>query len=287
MSLPVRPKKSLGQNFLLDNDVLEGICHSVVGFFCECFKKLEQKIPNMKSNIGLKNIFEIGPGLGVLTEKLIEKGCHVVAIEKDERAYKHLQEHIGQKCTLIQGDVLQYNPSDLSISPLLCFGNIPYYITTPILFWFVEHRDLFLGGVFMMQKEVAERLLSVPGTKDYGRLSVKMQLQFDMKILSYHPREQFTPAPQVDSALVSFIAKEQAVFLSKKEEDFFERMTAIFFSSRRKMIRKTVENHWKINEGFWETLYEQGITSDLRPDVISPLQYLFIYSVIKKENNNP
>ena len=166
----------------------------------------------------------------------------------------------------------------------LCFGNIPYYITSDILFWFCKNKKHYPQGLFMMQNEVAERLQAKSGTKDYSRLSVKMQLNFEIQKLFIVPAASFVPKPKVNSAIVNLVPKPFA-FDSAEKEKSFETFCATLFSARRKMLRRVLnsflqEKNEAERDIFWNALKEFSVFEDTRPDAIPPESILKLYQVV-------
>lgn len=180
----IRPKKSLGQHFLTDQNIID---------------KIADSIPAKDGH----RVIEIGPGTGALTEALIEKYDDVVAVELDQRAIEVLQKKFPE-LTVHHKNVLEVDWQDLTAGKekTHVVGNLPYYITSQILFSLLEARHLFADATLMMQKEVAERLVADIRTKDYGILSVQTQLMSSPEILFPVSRNCFSPPPNVDSAMV-------------------------------------------------------------------------------------
>jgi 16S rRNA (adenine1518-N6/adenine1519-N6)-dimethyltransferase len=180
-------KKALGQNFLIDNNILNTIA-------------LEAE------KICATSCLEIGPGTGALTKKILEKNIPVFAIEKDSRAVEGLRETIlnsnKENFFICEQDILKwndfYNLENFHINfkkkPPTCIGNLPYYITSDILFWFLKNKKEFSAGLFMLQNEVADRICSQPGNKTYGRLSVRLQLEAKVEKILFVPRISFSPS---------------------------------------------------------------------------------------------
>ncbi|MFZ9520928.1 MAG: 16S rRNA (adenine(1518)-N(6)/adenine(1519)-N(6))-dimethyltransferase RsmA [Silvanigrellaceae bacterium] len=226
-------RKNLGQNFLADSSIIERIV-------------ARAETHAERSN---RRCIEIGPGSGALTRRLLENGWKVYAVEKDERAVEGLKNSLGQEFAgnldVTGTDVLRVDVSKFLLekqenSPTpLCIGNIPYYITSDILFWFLNQQKHFSAAIIMIQKEVAERLASAPGAKDYGRLTVRTQLQCEVDQVLVAPASAFVPPPKVDSAVVELKPLESPL-LATEEADAFGKFTAALFSARRKMLRKTL-----------------------------------------------
>jgi 16S rRNA (adenine1518-N6/adenine1519-N6)-dimethyltransferase len=263
-------KKSLGQNFLNDQNIIEKIATSINSLF-----------PNDKQ----KYLHEIGPGSGSLTQPLLNKGIKILALEKDQRAVDGLNETLVKsnenKIQIIQTDILKWSPeSDEQISQLnkcICVGNLPYYISSDILFWFCKFKEYYTNGIFMLQNEVADRLNAKPGTKDYGRLTVRIQLFFDVQKLFEVPSHCFVPRPKVDSAIVQLTPKPFS-FQSPEEDNAFSRFTTVLFSARRKMLRRALaaqlgdleKREQGKTESFWKLAHSLGVTEQSRPDTLSP-----------------
>jgi 16S rRNA (adenine1518-N6/adenine1519-N6)-dimethyltransferase len=180
--MQVKPKKSLGQHFLTDTNIIRKIVDAV-------------RVPD-----GGK-VMEIGPGTGAVTQFLFQRYPDLEVIEIDSRAVEFLREQYP-KLVIHQQDVLKTDWSGVGNSPISVIGNLPYYITSPILFSVLDQRQLFTSAVFMMQKEVAERLVAKPRTKDYGILSVQTQLWSTPEYLFSVSRHVFNPKPNVESAVV-------------------------------------------------------------------------------------
>lgn len=266
----LQAKKALGQNFLNDHQIVE---------------KIVDTINNLFPNENNKYLHEIGPGSGALTQLLLSKGIRILALEKDQRAVDGLNDTLVKNnenmINIIQTDILKWSPEydeKISVSnKCICVGNLPYYISSDILFWFCKNKDYYNHGIFMLQNEVVDRLNAKPGTKEYGRLTVKIQLFFEVKKLFKVPSSSFIPRPKVDSAIVQLTPK-QFSFKSTEEDNTFSKFTAILFSARRKMLRRTLsvqlENIEKKEKGkiksFWDLAHSYGVTEESRSDTLSP-----------------
>lgn len=215
-------RKKWGQNFLVDTNLLRKIVRTI----------------NPQDN---DSILEIGPGEGALTEHVLPLVKHMAAIEIDPKLIKYLQNRDDLKdCHFIHKDVLSQELADLSIpTPVKVIGNIPYNITSPILFWLIEQRKHWSEAFFMIQKEVAERLASNAGSKSYGRLTVMIGAFLDVKICFTIPPDVFIPKPRVKSAIVRLIKKKESL-VGESEFDRFEKIVGAAFSRRRKMLRNTL-----------------------------------------------
>lgn len=214
------PRKRFGQNFLVD----DGIIHAI--------------IDTIRPRPG-ETVVEIGPGLGALTRPLLERLPHLHAVELDRDIVAHLRKTWpAERLAIHAGDALKFDFGALG-DDLRVVGNLPYNISSPLLFHlmtFAPHiRDLH----FMLQKEVVERMVAAPGTADYGRLSVMLQRRFHMERLLDVPPAAFDPAPKVDSAVVRLIPKTPAE-IAPLDEALFARVVAAAFSQRRKTLRNTL-----------------------------------------------
>ncbi len=209
------PRKSRGQNFLTDDRVAQ----RHVGY-AEVSKE--------------DRVLEVGPGLGILTSKLIELSDDVTCIELDEVLQDYIENTYGDRLTLIKGDAMKvdFPPFDKFVS------NLPYSISTPIIFKLLEHD--FKKAVVMVQKEFAERMVADVGTVDYSRLSVNLFYKADCRMLEPVPASRFKPKPKVDSALVEIVPRE-APFKVLDERTFFK-VTEVTFNHRRKKIGTALKN---------------------------------------------
>ena len=272
-------KKNLGQHFLNHAPTISKIADLALGFE------------------GHPSVLEIGPGSGALTLELLKKGCRVEAVEKDTRAAQLLQslsqDQLGKgELQVHNADILTFKPKPHpSGHPQLCVGNIPYYITSDILLWFLDNIDSFVGGVFMVQDEVGSRLASGPGSKEYGRISVRVQLQCSVEKALFVPAKMFSPPPKVDSAVI-VLRKKINPYRSEEEVKKFERFTALLFSARRKMLRRILADRLNSpnketglvgdSELFWKSLIGIGIAPETRPDALSPDQILSLFRSLEQ-----
>lgn len=219
-----RARKRFGQNFLIDQAIIDGIACCV----------------NAQAG---ELVVEIGPGLGALTQRLIEdvQPLHVVELDRDLVA-RLQKRYPAAQLQVHAGDALKFDFAALSqqaARPLRLVGNLPYNISSPLLFCLQEIREYVRDQHFMLQKEVVERMVATPGHKAFGRLSVMLQLDYAMECLLEVPPESFDPAPQVDSAVVRMIpfTHPLAENLDRKK---FAQLVAQAFSQRRKVLRNTL-----------------------------------------------
>lgn len=248
-------KKSFGQNFLTDTNILQKIVDTA----------------EIDKNV---NVIEIGPGIGALTEFLAENAAEVMAFEIDERLVPILEDTLRDhdNIKVINEDVLK---ADLQIRvkefknpnlPIKVVANLPYYITTPILMHLIESKISFAEFVVMMQKEVADRISAEPNTKAYGSLSIAVQYYMTAKVAFVVPRTVFVPAPNVDSAILKMTRREQPL-VEVKDEDFFFRVSKISFVHRRKTLWNNLTSHFGKSEEV-KTKLEQALeNANIKPSI--------------------
>ena len=228
-------RKRWGQNFLVDRNLLE---------------KIVRTIDPKKSD----SILEIGPGEGALTELIFPKVKEMVAIEIDPMLIEHLKNRESLKgLNIVHGDVLLQDIESLPVKNLVrVIGNIPYNITSPIIFWLIEQLHFWDDAFIMMQKEVAERLSAVVGTKAYGRFTVVTGAYLNMEYCFTIPPDVFIPKPKVDSAIIRFTKKENPL-ISDEKYMRFNKLVSTAFSQRRKMLRNTLKG-WEIHPDLQEQI---------------------------------
>lgn len=214
-------------------------------------------------------VVEIGPGRGALTEQLAERAGRVVAVELDGTLAGILraQYALDPRVTIVEGDILDIRPADVAgTDDYVLAGNVPYYITTPILFH-VLRPPAPTRAVFLVQREVAERVVSPPGSKVYGALSVNVQAVADARILFAVPPRAFSPPPTVDSAVLLVTPRAQPLVAG---EGFSEWVVALF-GLRRKQMGRILRTVWRLTPERSDALLgEAGIASDLRPETLTP-----------------
>ena len=241
----IKPKKSLGQNFLIDNEIIEKITNII-------------EIKN-------KNILEIGPGTGNLTASIIKKTPNkIIVIEKDEELAKSLKKNFGKSINVINNDVLKINEKLLNKDILSVFGNLPYNISTEILCKWIKNLEgdkfWFDCLILMFQKEVADRIISKYETKNYGRLSILANWKLNIrKIFDVKP-SCFYPKPDVESSVLLFEPKDK--FFELKDPKNLEKLTRIFFMHRRKMLKKPFN---QLFAGNLDIATKHKINLNLRP----------------------
>ena len=248
----IKAKKSLGQNFLIDREVLE-------------------KIVSI-TDITDKEVLEIGPGSGNLTTYILKKKPKkLYVVEKDDDLAILLKEKFDTEIEIINDDILKVSESTISDQKLSVFGNLPYNISTEILSkWILNIGSNFWFDslVLMFQKEVADRIISEFNNSNYGRLSILSSWKLNVKkILDIKP-QSFSPRPKIDSSLLLFTPKEN--FFKLKDPKNLEKITRIFFSQRRKMLKKPFN---QVFDNGKEVAEKFGIDLNLRPQNLEPEVY--------------
>lgn len=222
------PRKRFGQHFLADDAIIDGIVRAI------------DPRPGQA-------MVEIGPGLAALTQPLVERLGRLMVIELDRDLAARLRAH--PQLEVIESDVLKVDFTALArshaVQKLRVVGNLPYNISTPILFHLLEHVHVVEDQHFMLQKEVIDRMVAVPATADYGRLSVMLQWRYAMENVLFVPPESFDPPPRVDSAVVRMVpyAEPPALDVQRLEE-----IVQVAFSQRRKLLRHTL-GRWLEEKG--------------------------------------
>ncbi len=248
----LRADKKLGQNFLIDETVVRRIVEAA------------ELTPE-------DTVLEVGPGIGTLTQGLAESGANVVAVELDKRLLPVLDVTLEgyDNVRIVNGDILQVDIMEQVQKPdFKCCANLPYYITTPIIFAILEKRLPMERLVVMVQKEVAERMAAKPGSKDYGALSVAIQYFTEPKIAFIVPPSSFIPAPSVDSAVI--VCKRRSTPpVEVCDENLFFRVVKAAFSLRRKMLSNSLKNMGIKGEQVNKWLELAGVDGKRRAETLS------------------
>ena len=248
-------KKSFGQNFLTDTNILQKIVDTA----------------EIDKNV---NVIEIGPGIGALTEFLAESAAEVMAFEIDDRLVPILADTLRgfDNVTVVNQDILkvdlaqyiaEFKNPDL---PIKVVANLPYYITTPILMHLIESGIPFSEFVVMMQREVADRISAQPNTKAYGSLSIAVQYYMTAKVAFIVPRTVFVPAPNVDSAILKMVRRDQPA-VAVKDEKFFFKVSKASFVHRRKTLWNNLTSHFGKSEDTKAKLTAALEQAELSPSV--------------------
>ncbi len=261
--MKIIPKKSLGQNFLLNKQIIKEIVDT--------------------GNITNTNtVIEIGPGTGNLTEEILKKNPKkFIAIEKDEKLYNELKKKFSSKVELINKDVLKINWNDLANNNCLVFGNLPYNISAKLLIEWIRLKNLnklFKKLVLMFQKEVADRIVADVNSSKYGRLAILTNWKMAAnKIMDIEPNN-FFPKPKVKSSLIYFKPKEN--FFIFKNSKNLEKVTNIFFQNKRKMIKKPLNILFKDSSKIKKKL---NLDDKIRPQNIDPVTFFKISQEYENE----
>ena len=256
--------KKLGQHFLFDDNILTRIADSI-------------------ETTSENKIIEIGPGAGSLTKYLVNKDVEVISIELDSRWVEEVKEKFSSNSnfTVLNMDALKFDwgkygkPDQLVVA-----GNIPYQITSPLHFNIIKNRHYINGAVFLIQKEVAERIAALHGSKKYGILSIAVQYFFETEVLFEVPPEAFTPPPKVNSSVLK-LRKIKPKRNDINDWDDFMKFIHQVFNQRRKMIRNSLKS-WLENVILCEEL-EQYLTK--RPEQLSIDQLIHLYHLTKNVGN--
>jgi len=251
--------KRLGQHFLADRRVLERIADAL-------------------ELTGAETVVEIGPGRGALTDLLAERAGRLVAVELDRALAQLLRERYAGRpnVEIVERDVLTAPLAELAGDDFVLAGNVPYYITTPIIFHALE-RPRPRRAVYLVQKEVAERAVAPPGSKTYGALSVNLQSVAKVESLLHVPPGAFRPPPKVDSAVVRVTPREDPV-VAPEEERGFRTFVQGAFGLRRKQLQRVLRTLLSLDaEGAERVLASAGVAPDARPETLSAEQFAAVF----------
>ena len=254
--MEIKAKKSLGQNFLVDKNIIKKIVDVA---------KITEK----------DHILEIGPGTGNLTEIILEKNPNKIhVIEKDNKLTEILKKKYENKIIVINEDILKFSEHLICNEKLIVFGNLPYNISTQILAkWIIKNHKInwFKSLILMFQKEVADRIISQVNSKNYGRLSILSEWRLKIeKIIDISP-SCFLPKPKVQSTLLKFTPKNDYFFFNNPKN--LEKVTRIFFSQRRKKIKHSMK---QLFNNYYDISSKLNIDLNLRPQNLSPSDYFLI-----------
>lgn len=267
----MRKAKALGQHFLIDRSIL---------------RKIVDILDPKKDEI----IIEIGAGKGALTFPLAERSGKVIAIEKDKDLVPLLREAGRKNVYVLEGDVLRVNFHTLVaeekafLGKVKLAGNLPYSISSPLLFKILKDKDLFSACAFLLQKEVAERLAAQPGSKGYAPLSILFQLHFDVRLRFTLAPGTFSPPPKVQSALVSLEKRPQPLF-DIGDQDGFRRFLRAAFAHRRKTLLNNLRSasfpHGLLQEAFRRLAIEKN----MRAEQLSIGQFVSLFNLLIHTKN--
>jgi len=254
---PHRPRKRFGQHFLKDPGVIDAII---------------QTVGATKSD----TVVEIGPGLGAITRSLAARAgtLHAIELDRDLIAQLRHEYAAAANVTVHEADALRFDYSSLG-ETLRIVGNLPYNISTPLLFHLLNYRDCIVDMHFMLQKEVVDRMAASPGSKSYGRLGIMLGCHFQIDALFDVDKEAFDPPPKVTSAVVR-LAPLPAGTYAINDEERLSRLVATAFSQRRKTIRNSLSK--VVDEA---QLVDAGIDPGLRPEAISIADYVRLANTLE------
>ncbi|WP_082821213.1 16S rRNA (adenine(1518)-N(6)/adenine(1519)-N(6))-dimethyltransferase RsmA [Gemmatimonas phototrophica] len=249
------PRKRFGQHFLGDTRVLDSIVDAL-------------------GDLSQRTVVEIGPGRGALTDRLVAKAQRVVAVEVDRDLVQHLRARYADKSQvqIVEADVLTTNLAELAGGSYVLAGNVPYYITTPIIFHALElpRPDV---AVYLVQKEVADRMAAPPGDKTYGALSVNLQAVVNVEFIRKVPPGSFNPPPAVDSAVVRVTPRPEAV-IEPELEPRFRSFVLAAFGLRRKQLVRVVRTVASLDaERALDIVTSCGLNPEARPETLSPADF--------------
>jgi len=249
----IRPVKKRGQNFLVDGNLARAIARETLDVS--------------------DRVLELGAGAGALTVHLLADAARVVCVEVDRHLCALLQAEFGQleNFQLIQGDLAKLDWTGAVVAagehPVIA-GNLPYVLTSKVLFALADLREVVSGGVFMVQKEVAERLTATPGGRDYGILAVVLGSVFDVKIIRKVPPSVFWPRPEVESAIIRLVPGRR---WPQEDFDQFASVVKTLFGQRRKKLRTQLRVHFALKDKTVDEISAKiGIDADNRPEQIDP-----------------
>ncbi len=266
--LGASPRKSLGQNFLHDQNLAEWI------------------VAQLDLRAG-EHVVEIGPGLGALSVQMLKSGLSATLLEKDKLFASYLQEQFpSTQVNVISGDALEYDPREFFASrPTKLLGALPYYISTPLIFHYAAEPCPFSRIVLVLQKEVAERLVARPGTKAYGSLSLVIQARWEARLLRVLPRSVFLPPPQVDSAAI-LLRPRLPGSLPATDWPFFRFLVKRGFSQRRKQLTSLLG--WIVEAGaVSEALKKVGAELNARAEALSLCQWIELTNLLRPQTYGP
>lgn len=265
--------KSLGQNFLIDTNVIDRI------------------IEGARVKEG-DYVIEVGPGIGTLTKEMGKTAQKVVAIEIDKTLIPILEETLSDfpNIEVINQDILKVDVQELvkeklSGGPVKLIANLPYYITTPIVMKFLEEDIPVTDIVVMVQKEVADRMNAKPNTKDYGALSVAVQYYCDTEIVAKAPRHMFMPQPNVDSTVIGLHVREEQIYHVDNEDVFFKTVKASFGQRRKTLLNSLGGLGFLTKDQIREALQEANIDEKRRGETLSIEEFAALSNAANRIHN--
>lgn len=261
----VKPKKNLGQHFLNDENIAAEIAATIS----------PQKLPDSNSNLGSLPILEVGPGMGVLSKYLIDSKRTVSAVELDSESVEYLAK-VYPDLRVLEADFLKLNLEEVYDGPFALIGNYPYNISSQIFFKVLDNIDRIPVVAGMLQKEVAERICSAPGSKVYGILSVLLQAWYDCEYLFNVEPHVFTPPPKVRSGVLRLVRNNRDSLGC--DPAFFKTVVKTAFGQRRKTIRNSLASLIQPGSPALDSRFMQ-----LRPERLSVDEFIELTQLIKPE----
>ena len=265
-------KKSLGQNFLIDSNILNRIVDGA----------------GVDKTVG---VIEIGPGIGSLTEALAKKAKKVISFEIDGRLLPILVETLAayNNVEIINNDILKVDVDNIiaekmsDCDKIMVVANLPYYITTPILTHLIENTEKIDGYVVMMQREVANRLNAKVGTKDYNSLTILLNYYTDVEYLFTVPKKVFVPAPNVESAVVKIMTKEKKEF--EVDQKFFKFVRSCFVQRRKTLLNNLISSYGKDKkQDLQASCFDSEIEATRRSETLTLTEFYNLYNNLKNNN---
>lgn len=265
-------KKSLGQNFLIDSNILNRIVDGA----------------GVDKTVG---VIEIGPGIGSLTEALAKKAKKVISFEIDGRLLPILAETLADynNVEIINNDILKVDVDNIiaekmsDCDKIMVVANLPYYITTPILTHLIENTEKIDGYVVMMQREVANRLNAKVGTKDYNSLTILLNYYTDVEYLFTVPKKVFVPAPNVESAVVKIMTKEKKKF--EVDQKFFKFVRSCFVQRRKTLLNNLISSYGKDKkQDLQASCFDSEIEATRRSETLTLTEFYNLYNNLKNNN---
>ena len=265
-------KKSLGQNFLIDSNILNRIVDGA----------------SVDKTVG---VIEIGPGIGSLTEALAKKAKKVISFEIDGRLLPILAETLADynNVEIINNDILKVDVDNIiaekmsDCDKIMVVANLPYYITTPILTHLIENTEKIDGYVVMMQREVANRLNAKVGTKDYNSLTILLNYYTDVEYLFTVPKKVFVPAPNVESAVVKIMTKEKKEF--EVDQKFFKFVRSCFVQRRKTLLNNLISSYGKDKkQDLQASCFDSEVEATRRSETLTLTEFYNLYNNLKNNN---
>ena len=265
-------KKSLGQNFLIDSNILNRIVDGA----------------GVDKTVG---VIEIGPGIGSLTEALAKKAKKVISFEIDGRLLPILAETLADynNVEIINNDILKVDVDNIiaekmsDCDKIMVVANLPYYITTPILTHLIENTEKIDDYVVMMQREVANRLNAKVGTKDYNSLTILLNYYTDVEYLFTVPKKVFVPAPNVESAVVKIMTKEKKEF--EVDQKFFKFVRSCFVHRRKTLLNNLISSYGKDKkQDLQASCFDSEIEATRRSETLTLTEFYNLYNNLKNNN---